>query len=176
MHFSNLIALSIASGSVLAADAQDVAFITNLVADAKAHSRQYLEYYATATKLIPHEVVQLAQQIQTYTDNSYTTLITDNDVDVEALESFAKELPWASRLDVDATTTQAAASVPTSAANSSVSAPMSAAPLSSVNTTHVMVPTSSRAAANVSTTVDAGAFGMVAPMGAVIGAVAVVLL
>lgn len=176
MQFSQLISLLAVSASVLAADSQEIAFVTNLVSDAKANSRQYLEYYATATQLIPQQFVELAQKIQTYTDDSYTTLITDNDVDVEALESFAKAVPWASRLHVEAATT-ANASVPTSAPNSSASAPISAAPLSSANaTTHLWASSSSRTAHNVSTTVDAGAFGKVAPVGAVIGAVAVALM
>ncbi|CAN3374261.1 hypothetical protein DIURU_000860 [Diutina rugosa] len=89
--------LAIAAPLAAAADASDVEFLTALVTDFKASPRSYFDFLATANP--PPELTSLALQVQTYTDDSYTTLLDANNVNVGELRSFASKLPWASRLD-----------------------------------------------------------------------------
>ncbi|ODV78784.1 uncharacterized protein CANTADRAFT_36854, partial [Suhomyces tanzawaensis NRRL Y-17324] len=95
MQYTQLLAAALfAVASARAADAQDVEFITKLVNDAKAHQDDYLDFYGTATVDVPSEFLKLARKVQTYTDDSYTTLIDSENINVAQLESFASQLPW----------------------------------------------------------------------------------
>ncbi|CUM64400.1 uncharacterized protein PRCAT00002003001 [Priceomyces carsonii] len=96
MKLTILSAIFLSSGA-LAADSSDIAFITKLVSDAKAHAKDYLGYVQTASS-VPAEFTSLAKEVMTYKDDSYTTLISD--INVNQLESFASKLPWATRLDL----------------------------------------------------------------------------
>lgn len=89
--------LAIAAPLAAAADASDVEFLTALVTDFKALPRSYFDFLATANP--PPELTSLALQVQTYTDDLYTTLLDANNVNVGELRSFASKLPWALRLD-----------------------------------------------------------------------------
>ena len=89
--------LAIAAPLAAAADAADVEFLTALVTDFKALPRSYFDFLATANP--PPELTSLALQVQTYTDDLYTTLLDANNVNVGELRSFASKLPWALRLD-----------------------------------------------------------------------------
>lgn len=89
--------LALTASLALAANEGDVAFLTALVTDFKANPKSYIDFLATANP--PAELTLLAFQVQTYTDDSYTTLLDDSNVDVGELKSFALKLPWALRLD-----------------------------------------------------------------------------
>lgn len=81
------------------ANADEVAFVTALVSDYKAHPKDYINFIATATS-VPAEVTHLAIKAATYKDDSYTTLLST--VDVGSLEDFATNLPWYSSRLADA--------------------------------------------------------------------------
>lgn len=89
--------LAIAAPLAAAADSGDVEFLTALVLDFKALPRSYFDFLATANP--PPQLTSLALQVQTYTDDLYTTLLDGGDVNVGELKSFASKLPWALRLD-----------------------------------------------------------------------------
>lgn len=76
----------------------DVDFLTGLVNDYKSHTKDYLNFIQTADS-VPAALTSLAIQVATYTDDSYTTLLDDDDINVSSLKAFATELPWYSRLE-----------------------------------------------------------------------------
>jgi hypothetical protein len=79
-------------------DALQVEFVTALVNDLRSNRGQYLGYVATASN-VPSGVTQLALAVATYTDDSYTTLIAEQSLDVGQFQSFATQLPWYSRIE-----------------------------------------------------------------------------
>lgn len=85
----------------------DAAFFTALVGDFKSDSQQYLGFIATGGVAVPAAIMKYAPQFRTYTDDSYTTLLANSDVNVSELRSFASELPWYTRIvaEENATTT-----------------------------------------------------------------------
>lgn len=83
----------------------DIAFFTALVGDFRSDSKPYINFIATGGVQVPAAILKYAPQFATYTDDSYTTLLTNTDVDIEELKSFASELPWATRLEAAATVT-----------------------------------------------------------------------
>lgn len=90
-----------ATSGVQAADQAEVNFLTALVDDYQAHKTEYIKFLATATS-IPLELATIATQVLTYTDHSYTTLLDNPDLDFGKVESFASELPWYTRLELEA--------------------------------------------------------------------------
>ncbi|CAH2353552.1 temperature shock-inducible protein 1 [[Candida] railenensis] len=105
MKASQLITASALSTAVLGATsvpASEIEFLTVLVNDLKSNQASYLGYVATATD-IPSGVTALALEVQTYTDDSYTTLLDSGNIDVAAIESFAAGLPWYTRLEAQLT-------------------------------------------------------------------------
>ncbi|KAK6205025.1 Seripauperin and TIP1 family-domain-containing protein [Scheffersomyces amazonensis] len=84
-----------------AADQSDVNFLTAFVGDFKDHRGEYILYLATATN-VPPEVTSLALEIATYTDDSYTTILDDPEIDISSLEAFATNLPWYTRIEAEA--------------------------------------------------------------------------
>lgn len=83
-------------------------FLTVLVGDFKSNGRQYVDYIRTAAS-VPPEVTLLAMQVATYTDDSYTTMLTDSNINIGTLEAFATRLPWYSRIRVELASATAAA-------------------------------------------------------------------
>lgn len=87
------IALLSAIVLVKAADADDVDFLTNLVNDYKSNTGDYADFIRTASS-VPAVISSLALDVATYTDDSYTTMLDDDGLDIDSLEDFATELPW----------------------------------------------------------------------------------
>lgn len=77
-----------------AADKSQIQFVTRLVDDAKDNLQDYMKFVKTATESIPADFTSLAKQVQTYQDDSYTTLIDKENINVSQLQSFATGLPW----------------------------------------------------------------------------------
>lgn len=98
MKFASLASvLALAASGVKAANSDDVEFLTKLVSDYDSHKTQYLAFARTASA--PSELTELATQVATYKDDSYTTLLDNSEYDISALKNFATELPWYSRLE-----------------------------------------------------------------------------
>ena len=162
MKASQLISASALAATALAADAAEIEFLTVLVNDLKANEASYLGYVATATG-VPAGVTALALEVQTYTDDSYTTLLDAGNIDVAAIEAFAKALPWYSRIEAaitplaETTAASSTAAASSSAAETSA-ASSSAAETSAASSSHA---SSSSAAASSSaavvSTADSGA-------------------
>lgn len=145
---------------VKAADSDDVEFLTNLVNDYKSNTAEYASFLRTASS-IPGALTSLALQVATYTDDSYTTLLEDDDIDVDSLEDFATELPWYSRIahdDSDDSDDESSSSSGSSGSSSSSSS------------------SGSSSAASSSATSTDGVNMLVAPAGAFLAAAAVALL
>lgn len=133
--------------STAAANLGDVEFLTVLVGDFDNHKAEYLLFLRTADN-VPAQLTSLALKVVTYTDDSYTTLLDNSDINVTQLKSFATELPWYSRISAEAE----GASVASAASSSSSSSQTSSTGSSGSGTS------------------------MMALAGALIGAVAVLLL
>lgn len=102
MKFSTVASLfTLAVSGVQADKSEEINFLTALVDDYNDHKKEYLNFAKTA-KDAPPDLTKLALQVKTYTDDSYTTLINNDDIHVLSLMDFATELPWYSRLDKDA--------------------------------------------------------------------------
>lgn len=97
MHLLTLLITFILAQIVQAADSSDVAFFTRLVNDAQNHQQDYVKYMKTATEDVPSDFTSIAKEIQTYRDDSYTTLIDADHINMNQLESFASQLPWYSK-------------------------------------------------------------------------------
>lgn len=80
------------------ADSSHVAFLTAVVSDYSANKPEYIGYFATASSY-PPEMTALALAAIKYTDNSYTTMLDNNEVGIASISSFATELPWFSRIE-----------------------------------------------------------------------------
>lgn len=91
--------ISFVAGAEKASDSisQEIQFLTVLVGDFKSHGRDYVDYIRTAQN-VPPEVTQLALKVATYTNNAYTTMLTDSNINVASLRSFATQLPWYTRI------------------------------------------------------------------------------
>ncbi|KAK6453914.1 Seripauperin and TIP1 family-domain-containing protein [Scheffersomyces xylosifermentans] len=99
-HFTSIFSLTFFVLSVVAqsVDSSEVEFLTRLVNDVRSHVTQYVQFIGTATVSVPQQFTSLARVIQTYTDDSYTTLLKDESIDFTQLEQFATDLPWYNRL------------------------------------------------------------------------------
>ncbi|ODQ60944.1 hypothetical protein WICANDRAFT_19726, partial [Wickerhamomyces anomalus NRRL Y-366-8] len=74
-----------------AIDQDEVAAVTALYGDINGHLSDYLNYIQQGNAL-PDGLLNLYQEAQTYTDDSYTTLLST--VDFNAVEGFVTGLPW----------------------------------------------------------------------------------
>ena len=97
------VSLSLLLSSLVASEAasSDVQFLTALVGDYQDHKTDYIKFFATA-KDVPGDLSTLATKVLTYTDDSYTTLLNDDSLNVSNLEAYATSLPWYSRIQADA--------------------------------------------------------------------------
>lgn len=141
MKFQLLSTLALAS----LATAQEAAIVTGLLGDISGHLNQYLSYIQAGSQTLPSGVLELYQEVQTYTDDSYTTLLSQ--LDFSAVSTFATALPWySSRLETifeaaatgdsgsssaSATSTLNSSPVPVSSASSIISSITSESPVSS---------------------------------------------
>lgn len=166
-------------------------FLTALVSDYQGNVNQYIQFFATA-KDVPSGLGAIATKVLTYTDDSYTTILENLSIDVDAIESYATELPWYTRLQEavgeDASGSDSGSASETGSASKSNSnsasgsgsgsgsgsASGSASGSSSVKATSAS--SSSSASATSSGTSDAGANGIIAPVGAALGALAIALM
>ena len=85
---------SMAEGSE--SEKSDVKFLTKLVGDVLRHDLDYVRYYATGS-LAP-QATSLISRLSSYTDDSYTTLIDNSQIQVDSLRSIVTWLPWGSRI------------------------------------------------------------------------------
>lgn len=145
-----------------AADASEAAFLTAFVSDFNANKKSYIGFLATA-KDVPSVVTQLAKEISTYTDDSYTTLLDQSGLDFNSLQSYATNLPWYSRI-------QAAAD------GSAGGSDMTDAPSGSSAGSSASSSAKSESSTEASSKSSAGAAPFYAPAGVVFGAIAVALL
>ncbi|KAK6868812.1 Repressed By RIM101 protein 2, partial [Candida tropicalis] len=100
MKFTTTFSLAALFASLVAsADVpqSEIDFFTALVGDYQDHKTDYIKYFATA-KDIPAELSTIATKVLTYQDDSYTTLLENDSLDVKAIESYVTELPWYTRL------------------------------------------------------------------------------
>lgn len=98
MKFCILASIAHLAALGVAANSEEVEFLTALVSDYDDHRKQYVDYIRTATSY-PQDLVRLATQVITYTDDSYTTLLDDDDINVTELMSYASQLPWYTRIE-----------------------------------------------------------------------------
>ncbi|ODV81079.1 uncharacterized protein CANTADRAFT_20620 [Suhomyces tanzawaensis NRRL Y-17324] len=166
MHSYHLaIALIASAASVNAADSQQIDFVTRLVQDAKANAKDYLNFIQTAKTSIPAEFTSLAREVQTYKDDSYTTLIDAQSINVSELQSFATALPWySSRI---AQNNGGGSSQASSGASSAAGGSSSRSGSSS---------SAAASSGSSSQSSSAGIGAMIVPMGATLAGVAVALL
>ncbi|KAK6198571.1 Seripauperin and TIP1 family-domain-containing protein [Scheffersomyces amazonensis] len=147
MQFISLIIVSISFilqfSSAADLDSSELAFLTRFVGDAKSHLPDYIGYLQTATVSVPTGLTALAIQVQTYTNDAYTTLLSEAGINVSQLESFATGLPWySSRLagngnnvaTTSATTTSNTSSTVSSTSSSSIKTSSSSKSSSSITT------------------------------------------
>ncbi|GAV30305.1 hypothetical protein PMKS-003815 [Pichia membranifaciens] len=135
MQLSHSVLISVAS---LIASTQAEELLVALNSDIQSNVNQYLSFVQEHTTANVGPLLSLYQQAQTYTDDSYTTLVDSSEL--ASISSFATQLPWyssriAPELAADASTAPASNSARTSAAPSSGAsssvAPSSSAPASS---------------------------------------------
>lgn len=147
MRASTILTLGAMSVSaVSAANLEDVLFLTALVGDFDDHKGQYIAFLKTASG-VPSQLTSLAVKVITYTDEAYTTLLDNSQLDISQLKSFATKLPWYSRIAAEVSDSSAQSSSSDSSSDSSSAASSSGSGAS-----------------------------MLAPAGAFVGAVAVLLL
>lgn len=153
-----------------AADASEAAFLTAFVSDFNENKKSYIGFLATA-KDVPSVVTKLAQEISTYTDDSYTTLLDQSGLDINSLQDYATNLPWYSRI-------QAAAGG--SAGGSTGGSDMTDGPSTEAASSEASSKASSSAKSASSTKASSsssgGAAPFYAPAGVVFGAIAVALM
>lgn len=155
------VSLSLLLSSLVASEAasSDVQFLTALVGDYQDHKTDYIKFFATA-KDVPGDLSTLATKVLTYTDDSYTTLLNDDSLNVSNLEAYATSLPWYSRIQADAGGKGSGSGSAKSTASAEKSSGSSAS-------------ASSTAGGSSS---KGGVSELVAPVGAVVGALAVALM
>lgn len=159
------VSLSLLLSSLVASEAasSDVQFLTALVGDYQDHKSDYIKFFATA-KDVPGDLSTLATKVLTYTDDSYTTLLNDDSLNVSNLEGFATSLPWYTRIQAEAGGKGSASGSGSGSAKSTASAEKSSGSSASA----------SKTAGSSSAT--GGVSELIAPVGAVVGALAVALM
>lgn len=132
MQFSNSAIISIAS---LLASVSAENIIVALNSDVAGNVNDYLQYVQQNTEVNAAPLLSLYQQAQTYTDDSYTTLITGEEL--SSLSAFVTQLPWySSRIepnvdDASATSSEEASSAPSATSSVAPSTTASVAPSTS---------------------------------------------
>lgn len=182
--------LVLSATGVKAADQADVDFLTALVDDYQAHKTQYIQYLATASS-IPMELATIATHVLTYTDHSYTTLLDNPDLDIGIVESFASDLPWRTRLGLGAAaggnseeTSAATTTTRTSESHETDNATSETGHQDNTTTTDTTLTrqtttSGTRTTAQpttVATTQRDAAGGLIAPVGAAVGAIVLAML
>ncbi|KAL6454587.1 hypothetical protein SBY92_004054 [Candida maltosa Xu316] len=168
MKFSSLSLTAILSSTLVsaAADQSQVDFLTAFVGDFQDHKTEYVKYFATAQG-IPPELSTLATQVLTYTDQSYTTLLDNDNLDVNNLISYASGIPWYTRIQAE---------IANGSGSPSGSASETAGASASANATSAASSVASSATSTGSSTSHAGSANIIAPVGAIVGALAVALM
>ncbi|ODQ45060.1 hypothetical protein PICMEDRAFT_165299 [Pichia membranifaciens NRRL Y-2026] len=136
MQLSHSVLISVAA---LVASTQAEDLLVALNSDIQSNPNQYLSFVQEHTTANVGPLLSLYQQAQTYTDDSYTTLVDSSEL--ASISSFATELPWyssriAPELGADATTTDASGSARSSAAPRSSEARSSEARSSHAASSH----------------------------------------
>lgn len=117
MRFTSVLLFGTFLATSLAASEQEVNFLEAFVSDYNNNKMQYVKYFLTATG-VPPQVTLLAKQVVTYTDDSYTTLLDNSDLQVGSIMSFATNLPWYLRIEADVTSLEVSGSGSASASDS----------------------------------------------------------
>lgn len=151
MQLSNSVSFSIAA---LLAVAKAENLIVALVNDVDSNVLEYQSYAATATNSEITSFYRLYLAAQTYTDDSYTTLL--DSAELAEISSFVTQLPWyssrlESNIDGAVTTTNEASS---SAPASSAAVASSAAASSAVSSTSAAASTSAVASSSAARSGD----------------------
>ncbi|CAH2350338.1 repressed By RIM101 protein 2 [[Candida] railenensis] len=186
MKLSYTLLVATLAASVKAANSEDVAFLTALVSDYKGHGSDYLNFFGTASD-VPGALSSLAQQVRTYKDDSYTTLLDNSDINIGELESYATNLPWYTRVASAAGITGDLAAGETGSGSGSASATGSgsgsgsgsaaASVTSAVSSATADSSSSASASSSAGSTSSGGAVSAAyAPLGVVLGAAAVALM
>lgn len=68
--------------------------VTRVVQDAQQRRGKYINFFTTYEGQIPPEVTSFANDVTTYTDDSYTTMFDNGGIRYDVFESVATELPW----------------------------------------------------------------------------------
>lgn len=116
MKFLTVLSLSAILSAATATNLEDVQFLTALVGDFDEHRGEYILFLKTASS-VPHQLTSLAMKVVTYTDDAYTTLLDNSNLDITQLKSFATELPWYARI-AEAETASGSSSSETASSNS----------------------------------------------------------
>lgn len=100
MQFTSVLAI-LAAAVAAAAQSLDLSqmdFLTKLVDDVRGNQNQYMKYIKTGGDY-PKDFTSLAMQVRTYKDDSYTTLLKSESINMGELLSFVGKLPWADRVE-----------------------------------------------------------------------------
>lgn len=157
MQLSKLAVVAALAASTQAADewTTEIPFITAFVADLKGNINDYLGLIASGSS-IPPVLLSLYQEISSYTDDSYTTLI-ESDFPITALQGFVTGLPWyETRLSAElAAVATAAAETSSSAAESSSAAPTTSASSSAAKESSSAASSASSVASSIALSTEA---------------------
>lgn len=74
--------------------AEEIMFFTNLVSDVNNNGADYFMFLRTANIDIPKIFGSLANEVRTYSDDSYTTMLDDPDFDFSSLANWVTHLNW----------------------------------------------------------------------------------
>lgn len=122
MKLGLLTCISLFSSRVLAKDVPqlDIDFFSVLLDDFRSQGTEYVGYVATASGVdVPSEMTSLILNGGMFTDDSFTTWLTRDDVNVDNLRAVATQLPWYSRIETRlATTTMQSSSTETMTSSS----------------------------------------------------------
>ncbi|GME69882.1 unnamed protein product [[Candida] boidinii] len=177
MKFSTILPIVASLSTVAFADN----LVTAIVSDINGNLNQYLSYIA-ANNIDAGPLISLYRQVQTYTDDSYTTLANPG---LEAsLSAFATGLPWYSeRLAGDSTPASSTAppeeSSTTSSAVETTSAPAESSTHAEETSSSAPAESSTHAESSAPTVVPSEGAGnslVIAPLGvAMAGAIALLM-
>ncbi|CCE79819.1 Piso0_002910 [Millerozyma farinosa CBS 7064] len=100
MQFTSVLAILAAAVAAAAQslDSSQMDFLTKLVDDVRGNQNQYMKYIKTGGDY-PKDFTSLAMQVRTYKDDSYTTLLKSESINMGELSSFVGKLPWADRVE-----------------------------------------------------------------------------
>ncbi|KAI0463218.1 hypothetical protein LJB42_003239 [Komagataella kurtzmanii] len=90
MRFSNVVLTAIAAAGVQA----DEALYTVFYNDVTENAQEYLSYIQANTAAGFTDLLSLYTELATYTDDSYTSIFTEEDFPASELSSFVVNLPW----------------------------------------------------------------------------------